>query len=84
MTNTLVYLHSLAADYLASMGNRRAVVEFINSLSRNPEVVGDYRQPGPRGRIIEVKILGRYAVLFFKDPYAGLVKVLEIRNVEQG
>ncbi|MBK1832179.1 hypothetical protein JIN77_15685 [Verrucomicrobiaceae bacterium R5-34] len=80
--NTLVYIHSHAADHLAGLGKPEPVAEFISQLERNPETVGDYRQPDPRGRMIEVKILGRQAVLFFKDPFAGLVKILEIRNVE--
>lgn len=82
MSDTLVYLHSHAADHLAGMGNRRAVIDFINQLESNPETVGDYRRPDPRGRTLEVKILGRQAVVFFKDPFAGLVKILAIRNVE--
>lgn len=82
MNNTLVYLHSHASDHLMGLGNPQPVVDFIDRLERNPETVGDYRQPDPRGRMIEVKIIGRQAVLFFKDPFAGLVKILEIRNVE--
>ena len=82
MNNTLVYLHSHAADRLQSLGNKAPVADFIELLETNPEVVGDYRQPDPRGRMIEVKLLGRQAVLFFKDPFANIVKVLEIRNVE--
>ena len=82
MTNTLIYIHSLASDQLNKLGKKGDIVKFINQLETNPETVGDYRQPDPRGRMIEVKILGRQAVLFFKDPFAGLVKILDIRNVE--
>ena len=82
MTNTLIYIHSLASDHLNKLGKKGDIVKFINQLETNPETVGDYRQPDPRGRMIEVKILGRHAVLFFKDPFAGLVKILDIRNVE--
>ena len=82
MTNTLIYIHSLASDHLNKLGKKGDIVKFINQLETNPETVGDYRQPDPRGRMIEVKILGRQAVLFFKDPFAGLVKILDIRNVE--
>ncbi len=82
MTNTLIYIHSLASDHLNKLGKKGDIVKFINQLETNPETIGDYRQPDPRGRMIEVKILGRQAVLFFKDPFAGLVKILDIRNVE--
>lgn len=79
---TLVYLHTHAVDRLEAMAKPQAVITFINQLKANPEVVGDHRQPDPQGRMIEVKILGRHAILFFNDPFAGLIKVLDIRNVE--
>lgn len=80
---TLVYLHSHAADGLRKLKNRRHLLDFLGRLQANPtETVGDYAQPDPRGRMIEVKVLGRHAVLFFKDPFADMVKVLDIRHVE--
>lgn len=82
MNKTLVYIHQLSADHLRGLGNKGDVVQFINRLESNPETVGDYRQPDPRGRMIEVKLIGRQAVFFFKDPFADLVKILDIRNVE--
>ena len=56
MNNTLVYIHRLAADHLARHGNREDVVHFINALESNPETVGDYRQPDPRGRMIYARL----------------------------
>ena len=82
MNEPLVYLHTHAADRLQALAKPQAIIAFINQLKSNPETVGDHRQPDPRGRMIEVKILGRHAVLFFNDPFAGLIKVLDIHNVE--
>lgn len=82
MPDTEVYLHTLAEDHLQSIGNVSSVLSFIDQLENNPETVGDYRLPDPRGRMIEVKVLGRQAILFFKDPFANIIKILEIRNVE--
>lgn len=82
MPNTQIYLHNLAEDHLQGIGNVSQVREFIDQLARNHDTVGDYRLPDPRGRMIEVKVLGRQALLFFKDPFANIVKILEIRNVE--
>ena len=80
---TLVYLHSHAADQLRALFKPKTMMAFLDRLQANPtETLGDYSQPDPRGRTIEVKILGRHAILFFKDPFADLVKVLDIRNVE--
>jgi len=82
MSNTQIYLHNLAEDHLQSIGNSSQLHDFIDQLASNPDTVGDYRLPDPRGRMIEVKIIGRQALLFFKDPFANIIKILEIRNVE--
>ncbi len=82
MPNTQVFLHHHAVDHLLAIGNPSGIAAFIDQLKHNPETVGDYRLPDPRGRMIEVKILGRQALLFFKDPFANIIKILEIRNVE--
>jgi len=82
MTDTLVYLHSDVTEVLRKLGNKSHIIDYIEQIRANPETVGDYREPDPRGRMVEVKILGRYALLFFRDPFAGIAKILELRNVE--
>ena len=80
---TTLYLHQHAADQLRALNHPQDLLTFLDRLQANPtETMGDYSQPDPRGRTIEVKILGRNAILFFKDPFADLVKILDIRNVE--
>ena len=80
---TAVYLHNHAADSLRKTTNRQRLLGFLSRLEANPtETLGDYTQPDPRGRMIEVKIIGRHALLFFKDPFAGIAKILDLRNVE--
>jgi len=82
MTNTTVYLHSQVSDYMEKLSNKNHIIGYIAQLQSNPENFGDYREPDPRGRMIEVKILGRHALIFFKDPFAGIIKILDLRNVE--
>ncbi len=82
MTETLVYLHSHVADHLKKLGQKALIEAFLERLQSNPEIAGNYRFADPRGRIIEVKILGRHAVFFFRDSYANVVKILDLRNVE--
>mgnify|MGYP000654212964 FL=1 len=82
MTETLVYLHSHVADHLKKLGQKSIIEAFLQRLKSNSEILGNYRFSDPRGRIIEVKILGRHALFFFKDPYANIVKILDLRNVE--
>ena len=56
----------------------------VERLKRNRLVMPSlhYRFADPRGRTIEVKILGRHALFFFRDSYANVVKILDLRNVE--
>ena len=82
MTETQIYLPSPVAEHLQKLGDKKEIVQYIDRLVSNPETVGDYRQPDPRGRMIEVKIIGRHALLFFKDPFAGIAKIIDLRNVE--
>lgn len=82
MTDTMIYIHAHVADHLKNISNKAHILEYIDRLHDNPEAVGDYREPDPRGRMIEVKILKRHALLYFKDPFAGMIKILDIRNVE--
>lgn len=82
MTETQIYVHGHAADSLKALAHPEVIVDFISRLQSDPTVTGDHRQPDPRGRMIDVKILGRHAVLFFSDPFAGMIKILEIRNTE--
>lgn len=82
MTETQIYLHSHVAEHLQKLGDKKEILQYIDRLVSNPETVGDYRQPDPRGRMIEVKIIGRHALLFFKDPFAGMAKIIDLRNVE--
>lgn len=82
MTKTQIYLHGHAVGNLRNLAHPDKILSFIERLKTNPLTVGDYRQADPQGRMIEVKILGRHAILFFKDPFAGIIKILDIRNTE--
>jgi hypothetical protein len=82
MTNTSVYLHNHVVDQLKKLGQKSIIEAFLQRLKSNSEILSNYRFSDPRGRIIEVKILGRHALFFFKDPYANIVKILDLRNVE--
>lgn len=79
----LVYLHNHAADRLRSLASKKEILQFLINLERTPiTTAADYTQPDPKGRIIEVKIFHRQAILFFRDPFANIIKVLDIRHLE--
>ena len=85
MNTPLIYIHTLADEHLQELENKFTQAEilyFIKKLALDPSLLGDYTQPDPRGRMMEVKLIGRQAVIFFRDPFGNLVKVLDIRNIE--
>ncbi len=82
MLETQLYLNTHAVDALKALAHPEPIIAFIDRLKSCPSTVGDYRQPDPRGRMIEVKILGRHAVLFFTDPFANIIKILDIRHTD--
>ena len=80
---TQLLLHTHAADKLRSLGDPHSIIEFLHQLQNNPtETLPSYSEPDAQGREILVKTLLRYAILYFHDPYANLVKILAINNLE--
>ena len=44
---------------------RETVMRFVRSLADNPNTAGDFPEKDNTGRIIQVKVIGRYAVTFW-------------------
>lgn len=55
------------------------VMEFVRSLASNPFARGDFSQRDASGRIVEVKLIGRYAITWWADHAACEVKVTHIK-----
>lgn len=82
MNHPEIFIHQHAADALRALAKPEAILAFIKRLHSNPNLTGDHREADPRGRMIDVKVLGRHAVLYFNDPFAGLIRILDIRHTE--
>jgi mRNA-degrading endonuclease RelE of RelBE toxin-antitoxin system len=80
-----VFLRSEAIHSLRSIpvSTRKRISTFIDTLSGNPAVLGDYQMTDHTGRIIEIKILGSYAITFWIDHAAREIKVIDISHADR-
>lgn len=62
---------------------RELVMRFIRSLADNPNALGDFKETDNAGRIVQVKIIGRYAVTFWADHAVSEVKVTHIKSADK-
>jgi hypothetical protein len=60
---------------------RESVMKFVRSLAGNPNIAGDFTEKDNGGRIVQVKVVGRYAVTFWADHAVSEIKVTHIRAI---
>ncbi len=62
---------------------REKVMSFIRSLADNPNTIGDFSEKDGAGRIVQVKVIGRYALTFWADHAVSEIKVTHIKLADQ-
>ena len=64
-----VYIESVVAESLTGLKSkeRNQLLRFFNKLRSNPFLDGDYVERGDIGRLMQVIVVGRYAVVFWAD-----------------
>ncbi len=62
---------------------REAVMRFIRSLADHPNTAGDFEDKDNASRIVQVKLIGRYAVTFWADHAASEIKVTHIKSADK-
>ena len=65
-----------------SGSQRESVMKFIRSLAGNPNTAGDFTEKDNAGRIVQVKVIGRYAVTFWADQAVLERKVTYIKSAD--
>jgi hypothetical protein len=58
-------------------------MKFIRLLAKNPSTARDFTEQDNDGRIIQVKVIGRYAVTFWADHVVSEVKVTHIKSADK-
>lgn len=75
--------HALAFSLGLSRKDQVLLTHFISRLAEKPSVEGDYREPDDEGRLIEVRVSGRHAILFWVDHAVAKLMVVEIRLADR-
>jgi mRNA-degrading endonuclease RelE of RelBE toxin-antitoxin system len=80
-----VFLRAEAIQSLRSIpaSARKRISSFIDLLSSDPALPGDYHITDSTGRIIEIKILGSHAITFWADHAAREIKITDIRSADR-
>ncbi len=62
---------------------RESVMRFIRSLASHPDTAGDFTEKDNASRIVQVKVIGRYAVTFWADHAVSEIKVTHIKSADK-
>jgi hypothetical protein len=62
---------------------RRAIMDFIASLSNNPFSQGDFTELDDTGRNIFVKVVGNFAITYWADHAVCEIKVTHVRRADR-
>ena len=60
-----------------------SVMKFIRSLADNPNTAGDFVEKDNAGRVVQVKVIGSYAVTFWADHAVSEIKVTHIKSADK-
>ena len=65
-----------------SASDRARLLRFLDQLSSNPDAAGDYHERDDADRIVQIKIIGRYALTYWADHAVREVKVTRIERAD--
>ncbi len=76
-----VYVESHIAESFPRMKaqDRNILLRLMKTLRTNPFLEGDYTERDDIGRLMQVVVAGKHAVVFWADHAAKEVKVLDLR-----
>lgn len=57
---------------------RNQVIKFLETLAADPFQTGDYTEQDPSSRVLQVKIIGLWAIVYWADHPVCEVKVVHI------
>ena len=57
---------------------RSKLIHFLESLAANPDHSGDYTERDPSDRVLQIKVIGPWAVVYWSDHAVCEVKIVQI------
>lgn len=84
MRSYAVFINEAALSAAPRSGSQRErLMKFVRSLADNPNTIGDFSERDGVGRTVQVKIVGRYAVIFWADHAVAEVKITHIKPADK-
>lgn len=65
-----------------NQADRHHILSFLESLANHPERAGDYSEKDDAGRLVQIKIIGDYALTYWADHAVKEVKVTKIEKAD--
>jgi hypothetical protein len=79
-----VFINEQALAVAPRLGTQlESVMQFIRSLAGNPNTAGDFTEKDNTGRIVQIKVIGRYAITFWADHAISEIKVTHIKSADK-
>ncbi len=82
--NYKVFLRLEAMEMLRKIRGvqKTRISRFIDALTVNPFLAGDFSENDDAQRQIEIKVIGRYAITYWADHAVSEVKIIDIRMAD--
>ncbi len=75
-------LHNDAVAAINRIQDKSNILIFLRKLERYPATQGDHYELDPKGNPIQFKILKRYVMIYYHDPFANEMRILDIKHAE--
>ena len=80
----VAFVSELALDAAPKSGNQRTLVmKFIRYLADNPNTAGDFTERDQTNRVLQVKVIGRFAITYWADHAVCEIKVTHIKSADK-
>jgi hypothetical protein len=81
MTSYSVYVEARVAESLPRLkpAEGERLLRFFHKLRADPLLEGDYTEHDDIGRLLQVFVIGRHAVVFWADHAVKEVKILDLK-----
>ena len=85
MTPYKVFVRMEAAEVMRSIhgAQRRLITSFVDELASRPNQEGDYQEKDQEDRMIEIKVIGKFAITYWTDHAVKEIKVVDFRRADR-
>jgi len=80
----VVFISELALGTAPKSGKQRELVmKFVRYLADNPNTPGDFTEQDQASRVLQVKVIGSFAVTYWADHAVCEIKVTHIKSADK-